>query len=1038
MGIYHIVVHIQRSLLAFLACTILLGIFISPSLAETFGEADYYDLILEVRRDRDTLSNAVLGLEKSEKNYLPMQEIARLISIETITDLEQGTISGFVGTEENTYTLNVNTGTYTVKGKEHNFDPSNAFVFTQQFGIGDIYATPDLINQIWRLDLDFDPLQQTADIKTTRKLPYELVSERQRLRDRRLRKLANKADDNSVLELPRIENDYKLFSLPALDINTSIRADNSNGGIGHTFNLRGRNDLLKAQADYNFSFEREAGEKMKFQNARFLLERKSYEDDDMPLGLNLFQAGDIRPRPSRLIDGALKGRGLLLSTEPQKQIRDFDQITVEGIAEPGWEIELYRNNELIGFQTVDNNGEYRFENVTLNFNNTTIRTIAYGPEGQVQEEEEVYSVSSSMLRPGKTIMEASLLDFERDLILTDNRPKNRPEGIAQNIKLKHGLTSWLSAFTSFTSTPTRQSDRKYATLGFNLSLMGMSNQVEAYRDLSGGHAIDIRSVGNFAGTNLNLRTAFLSDFESEEAGYDDNAKTTDIELTARRSVKFPFGNLGLRLRFDHEKFEKADSRSEIDFSQTYFNNGLRLTHGNSINLIDRDHQASDGRINATYRINPNWQLRSLLNYNIFPERHFRNILGELRYKDNDRFTAAIDINRNLQDRGTKLGGQVSYDFDTVRTTLDVDWEKEAGFRAFLRASFSMAPYGKDGSYVFSSKNLANRAALNGRVFLDKNYDGEYDDGDELIEGAEINIGKRGTDPSDDSGYATYTGPPRNEYENITLNLNSLENPFLISPEAGYNTVLRPGTLVSADFPVIETGVIDGTVYSDEGGLAGVQMELLSGDDVIDTTTTAFDGFYTFEYIRPGDYTIRVSPSYEQVNVPPRTISVTSENLFLYGVDFQISEQAKEVACVETNDIGENGRITQYCRDLSTPYGTLGPAHTIINTVIQSISVEQYDDYTRFIMNISSPINFNIVEPKGNKEVTIQFPESVWDSERKWKSPSPKILKRFLAEDIPTGGAQVILEGVKTIRVEQSIAVPPNDTHGHQIYFDLIK
>ena len=135
-----------------------------------------------------------------------------------------------------------------------------------------------------------------------------------------------------------------------------------------------------------------------------------------------------------------------------------------------------------------------------------------------------------------------------------------------------------------------------------------------------------------------------------------------------------------------------------------------------LDLLDRSHQNSDGRLSATYRINSNWQLRSLLNYDIFPERNFQNLLAEIRYRDTSKFTAAFDVNRNFISDSSRLGAQIAYDFEKFRTGFNLDWERESGLRAFLRTSFAMAPYGENGNYIFSSRNLSNKTAYGGRVF----------------------------------------------------------------------------------------------------------------------------------------------------------------------------------------------------------------------------------------------------------------------------------------------------------------------------------
>lgn len=1041
MGAYRYV--IGQAMLVLVTCIVMSGLFSSPTFAQDLGEDEVYDIILEVKRERQTLTKAVFGLDKDGKYYVPIQELARIVNFKANTSVENGTVSGFFFSEDNSFSIDTQQNIYTLRGKSSAYEPSEAFVFSQQLGIGDIYVTTDLLNKIWPLDLSLDPLKQTLDINTKRKLPYELAQARQRKRAGRLEK--NQNDDTSNLTLPKIDNSYKMFSLPALDVTTTTRISGGSDGMGQNINLRGRNDLLNAQASYSLSFNKDAGEKADFSNARLLLEKQSYEEGDLPLNLELMQLGDVRPRPSRLIDGVLVGRGFLVSTESQKQIRDFDQIVVEGTAAPGWEVELYRGNELIDFQIVDDQGEYRFEDVSLNFSNTIIKTILYGPEGQIVEEEQVFNIAETMVKPGKTIVEASALDLNRDLIPVRDIGKNQPQGFANNIKIKRGLNSLLSAFATFTHMPTREDNRNYATLGTNWSFKGISGLAEVYRDLSGGTAYDLRAATNFQGFNVNLRTALFSGFESEEANFDGSARTSRTEFTLSKPFELLFGNLGLRFKLDDQRFKGVPDRTQLDFSQTFSKNALRITHGNTFNLRDRSYQSADGRINATYRLNPNWQLRSLLNYDIYPDKNLRNLFSELRYKDGNKFTAAFNVNRNFQDRGTQIGAQAAYDFEKFNLGFNTDWDKDQGFRAFLRATFSMAPYGKDGDYIFSSKNLSSRSALNGLVFLDKNYDGVFNDGDEPIEDATIDIGRRGTGLSNSEGIANYNGSPRNEYENITLNMDSLENPFTISGVDGYSGLLRPGTATYVEFPVLETGVIEGFITADTGPLAGVRMELLSDkNELIDTTSSAFDGYYMFEYMEPGSYIVRIDPTYEQLNIPPRSVSVTSEDLFQSDIDFQIFEQAGEVACADS-ETDDDGRITQLSCHVSTAQGGVEqPAHTNSHwqkdaPTVTNLRIEQHPSYLKMLFDYDKqPNQMQVIEAHKNKEISLILPASNWRINRTWKNPDPKILEEYMVERLPNGDMRIILKAVSSIRIKESKVLQPEGDRGYQLLIELVK
>ena len=125
------------------------------------------------------------------------------------------------------------------------------------------------------------------------------------------------------------------------------------------------------------------------------------------------------------------------------------------------------------------------------------------------------------------------------------------------------------------------------------------------------------------------------DFESEEASFDASQRTSRTEFSLSRPFKTLFGSLGLRFKLDNQRFKSNPDRTQLDFSQTFSKSALRITHGNTFNLTDQGYQNSDGRINTTYRINDNWQFRSLLNYNIYPERKLRNVLSELRLQKDE-------------------------------------------------------------------------------------------------------------------------------------------------------------------------------------------------------------------------------------------------------------------------------------------------------------------------------------------------------------------------------------------------------------------
>jgi len=363
------------------------------------------------------------------------------------------------------------------------------------------------------------------------------------------------------------------------------------------------------------------------------------------------------------------------------------------------------------------------------------------------------------------------------------------------------------------------------------------------------------------------------------------------------------------------------------------------------------------------------------------------------------------------------------------------------FQAFLRTTFSMAPYGRDGDYIYSSKNLANKAAYNGRVFLDRNYNGILDDGDRYIEDAKVQIGTRDSDVSLQDGYTSYIGSPRDDYENLTINADTLNNPFYLPSSDGISTVLRPGTLTTQNFPVIETGYIEGTILGPDGALAGVRMQLLKDNEILDTTTTAYDGFYTFEYIVPGQYAVQIDPSYEQIDIPPKEISVSSENLFLSKVDFQILGQADEEDCACRDS---EGRITQDCllrlalKGMKQP----APSDSCVNPdlpTVQDIRISQSDGKMRLVLDFDKQPNYyRISEPKEKTEISLNLYQANWFLDTRWEDETKDFIDGYFIEYLPDDTVRIIILATDTIRIKKSETLLPDGEFGHRVYFDFAR
>jgi hypothetical protein len=80
---------------------------------------------------------------------------------------------------------------------------------------------------------------------------------------------------------------------------------------------------------------------------------------------------------------------------------------------------------------------------------------------------------------------------------------------------------------------------------------------------------------------------------------------------------------------------------------------------------------------------------------------------------------------------------------------------------------------------------------------------------------------------------------------------------------------------AVDFPVVLTGEVDGTVFLQQGegrrAVSNVRVQLVDGQGtVVQEVRSQFDGFYLFERLRPGSYSIRIEPGQlERLQLQPR-------------------------------------------------------------------------------------------------------------------------------------------------------------------------
>ena len=193
----------------------------------------------------------------------------------------------------------------------------------------------------------------------------------------------------------------------------------------------------------------------------------------------------------------------------------------------------------------------------------------------------------------------------------------------------------------------------------------------------------------------------------------------------------------------------------------------------------------------------------------------------------------------------------------------------------LGAHSLVAQYGGDSNFGASTSNAVSQSvhlapsSIGGTVFTDPTGDGFSTD-DTPLAGVTVNLfqvvnGSNSLLASQSSGstgqYLFNNLGPGTYFVQEVVPAGSLETAGL----AGYTVSATGGTNATGEnFDNFQTVSVTGNVYNDlagngistgDPGLAGVTIELLSGSNVVASTTTLSNGSYTFANVGPGTFSV---------------------------------------------------------------------------------------------------------------------------------------------------------------------------------------
>jgi hypothetical protein len=166
----------------------------------------------------------------------------------------------------------------------------------------------------------------------------------------------------------------------------------------------------------------------------------------------------------------------------------------------------------------------------------------------------------------------------------------------------------------------------------------------------------------------------------------------------------------------------------------------------------------------------------------------------------------------------------------------------------------------DGSITSHASARTGYAGLHGIVFIDRDDDGVFSEGDVPVPDAHLIVGAFRT-ATDDSGRFLVWGMQSYEAVPVAIDSARTPDPSLITSRSDMVVRPTPNMARRLDVPLVQTRELIGalTAAPDVPTVAGISLDIINVDSGALTAAVTFsDGFFYVSRLRPGRYRITIS------------------------------------------------------------------------------------------------------------------------------------------------------------------------------------
>lgn len=610
------------------------------------------------------------------------------------------------------------------------------------------------------------------------------------------------------------------------------------------------------------------------------LKASRYEPDGKMLGLfKKAEAGDIFSFANSAVNYAQSGRGIKLSTYADEAAAE-KSFNVREPLPLGWDVELYRNGELLGVRGAESDGFFEFRDIPFLLGRNVFKLVFYGPQGQVRSEERVYFYTGNVVDKGALDVKFNFIEKNKYLVDLRKDVPSYAQGYNGLAGLTYGVTDWLSAGAS----AMYDSVERAAAGGFvrqdkwffsgSLSALAAGAYLNAetvYDPAEGAWSLETSAQTQASGWDVALSNIYYDGTVTQRNVY--NFTTLRNEFTARVNKDLALGG-GWRFPFSYSfrRFSTAENKHQTEHDFSLYQNTWRGVYaGVSYRRIDGMEGDSNLLFADINHIGATYSVRGEAAYD-FLYSHLYSA-GVSAYKELlPRLTGGVKYMRLAQsdltgDYVNRYSANLSWKTRWGYWTADFGVGDDDTYYGYLGVNLSLL---WDGRRVAAGPDkLYGSGAVRADIFFDANGNGVRDEGEENVPGASAALSPRPAGEfAERAGKDGVLFTGLKAYEPYVLNVDvggAQESASFVDASGARRLRVRPGQLLSVPCPVIGTGDAEGTVFvsGPDGNLprSGIILKLIDEQTgrPAATRVSEFDGHYLFEKLPMGSYRLETDP-----------------------------------------------------------------------------------------------------------------------------------------------------------------------------------